>query len=73
MDRIYIYIYIYIYSSYKVQQPDALQHDGMTSSETEIEMHTTLRGRQLGGSQLAVLLNSQSSKWKTVQKLTRTC
>ena len=37
---------MYTYSKCKVQQPDALQHNGMTNSETEIEKPTTPRVSQ---------------------------
>ena len=39
---------MHIYSRCKVQQPSALEHDGVTKSEAAIEKHTTLRVRSTG-------------------------
>ena len=61
-----IYISLQIQASY----PDALQHNGMTNYEIEIENHTTLRMRLTGS---IIFRNYQSTKWNTMQKLTRNC
>ena len=58
---------IYIYS---LQVQDALQHNGMTNSETEIEKLTTPRVRSTGSD---FCRNYQSTKEKNMRKLTRTC
>ncbi len=50
--------------------PDVLQYNGMTNSETEIGNHTTLRMRLTGSN---ICRNYQSTKGNTMQKLTRTC
>ena len=53
-----LYVYIYISLQIQASNPDALQHNGMTNSETEIENHTTLRIRLTGSN---ICRNYQSS------------
>ena len=50
-------------------QPDAIQHNGMTNSEAELEKHTTLRVRSTAS---ASCINYRV-KGKTIQKPARTC
>ena len=58
----------------KIEQPDALQHNRMINSETDILLRVlgsiTLRVRSSGS---AFCRNYQCTKGKTMQKLTRTC
>ena len=61
---------IYISLQIPASNPDALQHNGMTNNEMEIENHTIQRMRLTGSN---IFRNYQSTKGNTMQKLTKTC